>query len=136
MMAQTTGMGLVNGEDTRANAEARRGRRGLSSAFWMTATFRTVMGSLRMKTFLKVVLLVIVALVALKLLPMIFAFGCLLAAAIVAVLALGGSAIATLFGAMIALAVVLAPIWVPVLALVGLIALIKRGTRNSRVAAV
>ena len=108
----------------------------MSCAFWWTATFHALMGSSCMKTFLKVVLLLIVALIALKLLPMIFAFGCLLAAAIVAVLAFGGSAIATLFGAMIALAVVLAPIWVPVLGLVGLIALIKRGTRNSRVAAV
>jgi len=88
-----------------------------------------------MKTFLKIVLLVIVAVVAVKLLPLTFALGCLLAAAIVGLLAIGVSAIATLFGAMIGLAVLLAPIWVPVLALVGLITLIRGGTRSSRVAA-
>ncbi len=88
-----------------------------------------------MNTFLKVVLLVIAALIALKLLPLIFGLGCFLAAAIVALLAFGASAIATMFGAMIGLAVLLAPIWVPVLAVIGLITLIKRGTRNSRVAA-
>ena len=88
-----------------------------------------------MKTFLKIALLVIAALVAVKFLPLIFGLGCLLAAAIVALLAIGASAIATLFGAMIALAVVLSPIWVPLLALIGVIMLIKNGTRNSRVVA-
>ena len=88
-----------------------------------------------MKTFLKVVLLVIAALIAVKFLPHLFALGWLLAAAIVGLLAIGASVAAAMFGAMIALVVLLAPIWVPVLALVGLIALIKRSTRNSRVIA-
>ena len=37
--------------------------------------------------------------------------------------------------AMVGLAAVLAPLWIPVLIVVGVIALIKRCTRNSRVAA-
>ena len=89
-----------------------------------------------MKTFLKVVLLVIAALVAIKMLPLIFGIGLVLGAAIVAVFAVGASAVATLLGAMLALAVILAPIWVPVLAVIGLVALFKNGTRSSRVASV
>jgi hypothetical protein len=88
-----------------------------------------------MKTFLKIVLLVILAVVAVKFLPLLFGLGCVLAAAVVGLLAVGASAVAALFGTMFALAVLLSPIWVPVLALVGLIALIKRSTRNSRVIA-
>ena len=79
-----------------------------------------------MKTFLKVVLLLIVALIALKLLPLTFALGCLLAAGLLGLIALGVSTIAAVLGAGIVLAAVLAPIWVPVLLIVGIIALIKR----------
>ena len=88
-----------------------------------------------MKTFLKVVLLLIVAVIAVKLLPLMFAFGWMLAAALVGLLAVGGSAVVALLGAVLALVVILAPIWIAVLALIGLITLIKGGTRSSRVAA-
>ena len=88
-----------------------------------------------MKTFLKVLLLVVAALIAVKFLPHLFVFGWILGAAIVGLLALGVSVAAAMVGAMIALLVLLAPIWIPVLALVGLIMLIKRSTHNSRVIA-
>ena len=84
-----------------------------------------------MKTFLKIALLVIVALVTVKLLPAIFGLGCALAAAVLALVAIGASAVAALIGGVIALAAVLSPIWVPALAIVGLIALIKRDSRRS-----
>jgi hypothetical protein len=84
-----------------------------------------------MKTFLKGVLLVIVALLAVKFLPLIFALGCLLAAAVIGLLAIGASAIAALLGSAIVLAAVLSPVWVPVLAIIGIIALVKRSSRRS-----
>ena len=88
-----------------------------------------------MKTFLKVVLLVIAAVIAVKFLPHLFALGWLLAVAIVGLLAIGVSVAAAMVGTIVALTVLLAPIWVPVLALIGLIMLIQRSTRNSRVVA-
>lgn len=88
-----------------------------------------------MKQFLKIGLLVILALIAVKLLPLTFGLGFVLAGAMVALLALVASAVATLFAAMVGLAAVLAPLWIPILIVVGVIALIKRCTRNSRVVA-
>ena len=79
-----------------------------------------------MKTFLKVVLLVIAAVIALKLLPLTFALGCLLALSLVGLAVLGVSVIALLLGLTVVLAAVLSPIWVPVLVVIGLIALLKR----------
>ena len=84
-----------------------------------------------MKSFLKVVLLVIVAVIAVKLVPLTFALGCVLAAGVLGLIAVGASAIAALAGAVITLVAVLSPIWVPALAIVGLIALIKRCTRRN-----
>jgi hypothetical protein len=46
-------------------------------------------------------------------------------------IAMAASAIATLVGGAIVLVAVLSPLWVPVLAIVGVIALIRRGTRRS-----
>ena len=83
------------------------------------------------KGVLKVVLLVIAAIVAVKFLPLIFAAGCALAAALVACIALGASAMVALFGTVIVLTAVLSPIWIPVLALIGLITLVKRSNRKS-----
>jgi hypothetical protein len=85
-----------------------------------------VAGFLDVKAFLKVVLLVLVALLALKLLPLAFGLGCILAAALLGLLALGASVIAALFAGVVMVAAVLAPIWVPVLIVVGLVALLKR----------
>jgi len=119
MTAQTTGMGV---------AADRMGRK---SAFagWV-ATFRGGLGFQGMKSFLKIVLLVLVALLALKLLPLTLALGCLLALAIVPLAVVGVSAIVILCGVALVVVAVLAPVWIPVLALVGLIALIKRCTRR------
>ena len=84
-----------------------------------------------MKTFLKVVLLVIAAVIALKLLPLTFALGCLLALGLVGFAVLGVSVISLLLGLVVVLAAVLSPIWVPILAIVGLIALIKRSSKTN-----
>jgi hypothetical protein len=95
-----------------------------------------------MKTFLVVLLALVGAVVAVKLLPLafapvIFVLGLLLliggllvggaAATIAAVLAL---LVSLLMGGLVLL-VILSPIWIPVLAIVGLIALIKRLSAKS-----
>ena len=79
-----------------------------------------------MKRFLKIVLLVVLAVVAVKLLPLTFALGCLLALAVVAVIGIGVSVVGALIGGVVVLAIAAAPIWIPVLALVGLVSLLKR----------
>ncbi len=86
-----------------------------------------------MKTFLKVFLLVLALIVAVKLLPLTLLAGCFMGVALAIFLALGFSAIAVIAVAVIALAAVLAPIWIPVLLVIGLIALIKRCTRTAPV---
>lgn len=90
-----------------------------------------------MNTFLKVVLLVLAAVIAVKLLPFVFGLGCLLAGLLLGGLAFGISAVAAFLACMIAIVAVLAPIWLPILALVGLIVLIKRGgtQKNGGIAA-
>ncbi len=75
-------------------------------------------------------LLVIVAVVAVKLLPLTLGLGILLGLSIVVLAAVGVSALALLAGLAVLLAAVLAPIWIPVLALVGFVALVKRGNRR------
>jgi hypothetical protein len=82
-----------------------------------------------MNTFLKVVLLVIAAVIAIKLLPLAFAVFCLFGGILIGLLALGLSALATMVGLGVAFVAVLSPIWVPLLAIVGIIALIKRSNR-------
>lgn len=79
-----------------------------------------------MKDFLKAVLLILAAVLALKLLPLAFALGGVVALALVGVVALSASALAVLFGFFVAAIGVLAPIWIPVLAIIGLGALLKR----------
>jgi hypothetical protein len=83
------------------------------------------------KNFCRIGLLVIAAIVAIKLAPTIFAFGWLLAGAAVGLFVVAGSAIAALMGSVFVLSVVLSPIWIPLLALIGIIALVKRGHRRS-----
>lgn len=80
-----------------------------------------------MKTLLKVVLLVVLAVVALKLLPLTFALGCVLALAVLALVAVGVSIVGALLAAVLVVTVATSPIWVPILALVGLITLFRRG---------
>lgn len=79
-----------------------------------------------MNTFVKVLLLVVAAIVAVKLLPLTFALGCVLGLLLVGLLLLGLSMVAVALVASVALVSVLAPIWIPVLLIVGLFALIKR----------
>jgi hypothetical protein len=82
-----------------------------------------------MNTFLKVVLLVIAILIALKLLPLTLGLLCLMGGIAVGLLALGLGAVAVIIGICIAAAAVLAPIWIPLLLIFGIIALIKRSNR-------
>jgi hypothetical protein len=84
-----------------------------------------------MKTFFKVVLLVLVAVIVVKCLPLLVAAGFALAGAVLGFIALAASSIAALMGSALVLAVLLSPIWIPLLALVGLIALIKRSGRKN-----
>src|SRR5437588_10381383 len=120
MTAQTTGMGAgwVN--------LAKRGER--ASACNFSPPGRVIRG---MQTFLKVVRLVVAALVAIKLLPLTFVLGVVLAVAVLALLAVGVSVIAALLVAAAILLMVLSPIWIPVLIIVGIVALIKRANRRT-----
>lgn len=83
-----------------------------------------------MNTFLKIVLIAVLVLIAIKLSP----FFLLAAAAGLAVAtalgALGLSLIALLAAVVLALAVALSPIWVTVLIALGLVSLFKRADRR------
>lgn len=95
-----------------------------------------------MKTFFQILLCVLLVVVAIKLLPfilfpLVIGGGALL---LIALLALGGvvtvaglgvAAAATLLAVAIALIAALSPIWIPVLAVVGIIALIRRSKRTA-----
>jgi hypothetical protein len=106
----------------------------------LPATFSNERGSSGMKTFLKVFLILLLALVALKFLPFVLVpfliggLGLLLAVA----LAFGGLATAAGVGLAVLAAIVavlavvvavLSPIWIPVLAVMGLLALLRRPNR-------
>lgn len=79
-----------------------------------------------MKTVLKVILIVALLLIAIKLSPLIFvaALAGLLVATILG--ALGLSLLAAFAAIVIALAVALSPIWIPVVVIVGLVSLYKK----------
>ena len=94
------------------------------------ATFRFHRGFAGVKAFLKILLIVVVALIAVKLLPLTLALGVGLGLAVVALAIAGVSIVAALMVAAIFLLALLSPLWVPVLLLVGLIALIKKLARN------
>ncbi len=79
-----------------------------------------------MKTFLKAVLLVAAAIIAVKLLPLTLALGFVLGFALVALLGLGVSILGLLAVVAAGLLAVLAPLWIPVLAIIGLVALCKK----------
>ena len=83
-----------------------------------------------MKPFFKVLLLIVAAVIALKLLPLTFALGCLLALAALVLIALGVSVVATLAIAVLVLAAILAPVWLPILLVVGFVALIRKCWRK------
>ena len=84
-----------------------------------------------MKTFLKVLLLVILALVAIKLLPLTIGLGFATGVLLVGLVMAGLSLLAGIAVIALVLGAVLAPVWIPVLLLVGFIALIRRMTRKS-----
>lgn len=79
-----------------------------------------------MKTFLKVLLMVVAVILAVKLLPIAFVTGCAVAALLAGLAVLGVSLAAVLFCAALAVVALLSPIWVPVLAIVGIVALCRR----------
>lgn len=85
------------------------------------------------KTFLKILLVVVAALVAIKLLPVTLALGFVLGLAVVGLAIAGLSVVAALAVGAIVVAAVLSPVWIPVLLIVGLIALVKRFSRRSTV---
>lgn len=94
-----------------------------------------------MKTFLKVLLFVLLAVLAIKLLPF-FLVPVLFVGAgllLIAGLAFGGLAavagvgiafLVALLAVVVVLVAVLAPIWIPVLAVIGLIALVRRSNQS------
>lgn len=83
-----------------------------------------------MKTFLKVLCLVVLAVIAIKLLPATIGLAFLVGAALVALVAAGVSVLAGVALAGVILAAVLAPVWVPVALLVGFIMLVRRVLRK------
>ena len=84
-----------------------------------------------MKTFLKVLLLAALLIVAIKLSPVIF-LGALVGLAAAMVLGIVGlSLVAALVAVVLALAVALSPVWIPVLVVMGLISLFKKSGQSS-----
>jgi hypothetical protein len=79
-----------------------------------------------MKTFLKILLIVVAVIVAVKLLPIAFAAGCLTAGLLAGLAAFGVSMMALLACAGLLVLAILSPIWIPVLAIVGIVALFRR----------
>ncbi len=83
-----------------------------------------------MKTFLKIVLIVVLALLALKFIPVIFvgAAAGLLVATLLGVVGVSLLAVllAALLGVVVAIAFALSPIWIPALLILGVISLFKK----------
>ena len=83
-----------------------------------------------MKTFLKVLLMAALLVIAIKFSPVLF-IGALVSLFMAAVLgAVGISLIAALCAVVLALAVALSPIWIPVLVVMGLISLFRKSERT------
>lgn len=83
-----------------------------------------------MKTFFKIVLIALAVVIAIKLLPLTLLVGCLLGALAMVVMVVSASAAVALFCLAVVLAAVLAPIWLPVLAVIGLVSLLRRRRRG------
>ncbi len=83
-----------------------------------------------MKTFLKILLVAAVLIVAIKLSPVIFigAIAGLIAAAVLG--SVGLSLLALLAAVLLAFAIALSPIWIPVLVIVGLVKLFRTKEPN------
>jgi hypothetical protein len=88
-----------------------------------------------MKTFLKVLLVAAILILAIKFSPIIFigAFAGLVVAAVLG--ALGLSMLLGLLAIMLAVMLALSPIWVPVLVIMGVVSLFRRDSRTVPVAA-
>lgn len=83
-----------------------------------------------MKTFLKVLLIAALLIVAIKLSPIIFVSAALGLIAAAALGAVGLSLLAVLVGVLVAFALALSPIWIPVLVVMGLVSLFRRKEPN------
>ena len=84
-----------------------------------------------MKTFLKILLIAALLLIAIKLSPLIF-FGALIGLVAAAVLGvIGLSLVIVLLAVALALAVALSPIWLPVLVVLGVISLCKKNGQST-----
>ena len=83
-----------------------------------------------MKTFLKVLLIAALLIVAIKISPVLFvaAFLGLIAAAVLGVI--GISLLAGLVAVVLTFAVALSPIWLPVLAVIGIVSLFRKADRT------
>lgn len=82
-----------------------------------------------MKTFLKVLLLAVLLIVAIKLSPILF-IGALVGLVVAGILgAVGLSLLAVLLALALGVTLALSPIWVPVLVVMGLISLFRKDTR-------
>lgn len=96
-----------------------------------SATFAELPGFQAMKTFVKVLLVGLVTLLALKLLPVILGLGIGLIVLLALAAALGLGAVGILLGLALGLVALLSPIWLPVLAIVGLVVLWKKLERTA-----
>lgn len=83
-----------------------------------------------MKTFLKILLVAALLVIAIKLSPLLFvgAIVGLIAAAVLG--SIGLSLVAAFVAVMLALAVALSPIWIPVLGIIGLVKLFRTKESN------
>ena len=95
-----------------------------------------------MKTFLKVLLILIAAVIAIKLLPVLLVIGgvgigglllagCLLVAAVGVLATLGLSIAAAVVAVALIVTVALSPIWVPIAVVLGIIALVRKTPRTA-----
>jgi hypothetical protein len=96
----------------------------------LPATFGGLRGIGGVKTFLKVLLVLAVAILVVKLLPVALGVGFGLGAVLLAAAAVGLSVVTAIVCALLGLAALFSPVWIPVLAIIGVISLIKRTNRN------
>lgn len=83
-----------------------------------------------MNTFLKVLLIALAVVVAVKLFPAALLAVCMLGGLSLLLLVLGASAAVVVLGVAIGLITALSPLWLPVLAIVGIVALCRRSSRT------
>ncbi len=84
-----------------------------------------------MKTFLKVLLLVAAAIVAVKLLPAMLGFGCALALGLLIAATVGVSLLAAGLCLGLLVLALLSPIWLPVLVVLGIVLMVRKLTRST-----